>query len=185
MKILEINLLTTQEIPAVLALDRLCFGGLWSEAGYRRELDSPNSCLIALLETEPINSIDRVIGIGCFWAILREAHITLLGIAPQYRQQGLGKLLLCALLDLAVNKYQLERATLEVAASNRQALNLYQNFGFEIAGKRRKYYPNTGEDALILWRQAIDAPKFQQELTICQQQICDRLYPNYILEKRC
>lgn len=182
MKSLEIKLVTYEELPEVLALDKLCFGGLWSEAGYRREIDSPNSCLIALSAKDLIS---EVVGIGCFWAIVEEAHVTLLGIAPHYRRQELGKLLLCTLLVLAVNKYQLKRATLEVAANNQTAIDLYQKFGFALAGRRRKYYPNTGEDALILWRKAIDEPEFQQKLTSWQQQISDRLYPSYTIDNRC
>ncbi|WP_036485543.1 ribosomal protein S18-alanine N-acetyltransferase [Myxosarcina sp. GI1] len=182
MKIIEIKLVTNEDLPKILALDKLCFGGLWTEAGYQREIDSPNSCLLALLFKD---SNPKLAGIGCFWSILEEAHVTLLGIAPEYRQQKLGKLLLCALLSRATNKYQLKRATLEVASSNQTALNLYQKFGFTIAGRRKNYYPKTGEDALILWRKAIDSREFKQKLNTWQQQISDRLYPNYIIENHC
>ncbi len=60
--------------------------------GYQREVDSLNSELIALL------SGDRLVGYGCFWAIVDEAHITILAVHPDY-QQGFGQLILLALLD--------------------------------------------------------------------------------------
>lgn len=92
-----------------------------------------------------------VVGLGCLWSILDEAHITLLAVHPKYQRGGLGTLLLTALLRRAVLR-GLERATLEVRASNEAARSLYAKFGFQEAGRRRHYYKDTGEDALILWR---------------------------------
>jgi ribosomal-protein-alanine N-acetyltransferase len=109
------------------------------------------------------------------WAILEEAHITVLAIHPDYQKQGLGQALLLALLVLAW-KRGLEWATLEVRASNQAAIALYKKFGFETVGHRRKYYQDTGEDALILWRQGLQRPEFQQTLQIWRQQVRDRLH---------
>jgi ribosomal-protein-alanine N-acetyltransferase len=116
----------------------------------------------------------QIIGIGCFWTILEEAHITLLGIHPEYQGQGLGQLLLYALLKKAVNQ-KLEWATLEVRTTNIAALSLYQKFGFEIVGKRKKYYQVTGEDALILWQKKLAQPEFKKDLLYWQAQINERL----------
>ena len=135
------------QIPELVALDNSCLGGLWTFNGYKRELESPNSHFLVL----SLDSNQSIIGCGCFWEILEEAHITLLMIEPDYQGQGLGKLLLSHLLADAV-KRKLERATLEVRASNQPALALYQKFGFQLAGRRKGYYRDTGEDALVLWR---------------------------------
>lgn len=187
---LEIKPLTSELLPAVLELDRLCFGGLWTMDGYQRELASPNSDLLglsiaSLREGEQENftlspphpltpSPHSPIGIGCLWAILEEAHITLLGIHPDYRGQGLGMAMLHALLREATNR-QLERATLEVRVSNHLAISLYQKFGFQEAGRRRRYYQDTDEDALILWRSGLRSPEFGQLMAILERQIGDRL----------
>lgn len=144
---LELRLMSEKDLEAVLTLDRLCFGQLWSEDGYRRELESPNSTLLVL----ELTATQELVGIGCFWAILEEAHITILGIHPEYRHRGWGYLLLHALL-VAAAKAGLERATLEVRESNTVAIALYQKFGFKVAGRRRKYYSDPEEDAFILWR---------------------------------
>ena len=45
----------------------------------------------------------------------------------------------------------LERATLEVRASNNIALAMYQKFGFQEAGRRPNYYPDNSEEGVILW----------------------------------
>lgn len=101
-------------------------------------------------------SPETVIGLGCYWAILDEAHITLLAVTPPYRGQGLGRWLLLHLLQGARDR-GMERATLEVRASNAPALALYRCLGFKTAGRRRGYYDD-GEDALILWCNGLQTP---------------------------
>jgi ribosomal-protein-alanine N-acetyltransferase len=171
--LLSLNPLQPEQLPDVVALDQQCFGGLWTLEGYQRELTSPNSYLLGL--KVPVNfqhtmlsfpiETSGLIGIGCFWAIVAEAHITLLGIHSDYRCQGLGQLVLLALLTEAVH-WGLERATLEVRASNQIAIAIYQKFGFKIAGNRKKYYSNPPEDALILWRGGLQTEEFSRALTV-------------------
>ena len=167
---------------------------MWKIDGYRREVDSPNSdLLIWKRETTNKNKektekfkiptieldesqepLPEVVGLGCSWAILEEAHITILAVHPDYQSQGLGQALLFALLVSAWER-KLERATLEVRVSNQPAIKLYEKFGFKEAGRRKRYYQDTGEDALILWRSALHYPQFEQTLTEWYQQICSRL----------
>lgn len=188
MKILVIQSATIQHIPAIVTLDRLCFGGLWTEEGYRREINSPNSDLLLLgvgeEESKGFPKQQQIIGLGCMWSIVEEAHITLLGIHPDYRRSGLGKLLLIQLFQQAVTR-KLERVTLEVRAANQEAISLYESLGFRIAGRRKKYYPKTGEDALILWRRGLDQPEFVRDLACWQQQNGTRLKDRYCLIDDC
>jgi len=198
---LELQLLTDDQLSAVVELDQRCLGGLWTIDGYQREIDSPNSDLIIWKQvnenenSQPIleelqlpkiplknSSISEheVLGIGCLWAILEEAHITILAIAPEYQGKGLGQGLLFALL-VSAWKRKLERATLEVKVSNQRAINLYQKFGFKQAGRRKGYYQDTGEDALILWRGDLHRPHFPQVLHQWYHEICLRM----IEEEKC
>ncbi|WP_377474706.1 MAG: ribosomal protein S18-alanine N-acetyltransferase [Microcoleus anatoxicus] len=126
-------------------------------------------------ETPPLQVPPTLIGIGCLWAILEEAHIIMLAIHPQFQRQGLGQALLLALLKSACDR-QLERATLEVRDSNLAAVSLYKKFGFKEAGRRKRYYEDTGEDALVMWRSGLEKPEFQQYLAALKVQMCDRLY---------
>ncbi|RMH73072.1 MAG: ribosomal-protein-alanine N-acetyltransferase [Cyanobacteria bacterium J007] len=176
MAVLELQPLCENLLPAVVALDRLALGGLWTLEGYARELDSPNSDLLVLraAPTPERPEPPPLVGLACLWSILEEAHITLLAIDPHYRRQGFGQTLLYALLDRAW-KRQLEWATLEVRFSNRAALSLYQQFGFTQVGIRRGYYKETGEDARILWRSGLKQPDFPETLAQWQSQIHDRL----------
>ncbi|MEH1867285.1 MAG: ribosomal protein S18-alanine N-acetyltransferase [Nostoc sp.] len=168
---LEIKLLTTDNLSAILELDQVCFGGLWTLDGYKRELDSPNSDLLGLFS--PFSNVS-LLGMGCFWSILEEAHITILAVHPQYHRQGLGAALLYSLLKTACDR-KMERATLEVRASNLAAISLYQKFGFKTAGRRRGYYQDNGEDALILWLADLQHSKFQTTLDQWYTTISDRL----------
>jgi len=124
-----------------------------------------------ILDTQ---SSPSLLAIGCSWAILEEAHITLLAVELDYQRQGLGQTLLCCLLKAAHDR-GLERATLEVRVSNQAAIALYEKFGFQTAGRRKRYYAETGEDALVLWRGGLHHPHFPQTLANWQQAASDRL----------
>ncbi|MGB6298903.1 MAG: ribosomal protein S18-alanine N-acetyltransferase [Rivularia sp. (in: cyanobacteria)] len=157
---LQIQSLSQEHLSAILELDQNCFGGLWSKEGYIRELDSPNSEIQGLFSQK---TGEKLLGMGCFWSILEEAHITILAIDSQYHRQGMGAALLYSLIKTARDRH-LERATLEVRASNLAAIALYEKFGFKTAGRRRRYYKDNGEDALILWLGGIHKPEFKETL---------------------
>jgi ribosomal-protein-alanine N-acetyltransferase len=194
MAIITVEKMSSKHISGVLELDQLCFGGLWNARGYQRELESPNSDMLILVISQNTKGRNEevlfkssnfksqinynhqsIIGVCCLWAILEEAHITILGIHPQYQRLGFGQLLLYTLMKSAW-KRGLERATLEVAASNTSALSLYHKFGFQDVGRRRGYYQQTGEDALILWRSHLHDPGFKETLSEWYKQVVARIY---------
>lgn len=118
----------------------------------------------------------HLIGVGCLWAVLDEAHITTLAIEPSYQGQKLGQFLLTELL-LGGHRRGLGRATLEVRASNQKALKLYQKFGFREAGQRRRYYSN-GENARILWRSGLQESEFLEEIEKARKKAIAHLTKN-------
>ena len=182
---LELKPLLSSQLSAAVALDQQALGGFWSLEGYHQELERANSVflgitsekrpaeeksigageILALSSTPP----PLLVGMGCLWGILDEAHITLLVVHPEYRRQGFGHALLGSLLQMACQQ-GLARSTLEVRISNQAAILLYQQFGFEAAGQRRHYYKDNGEDALILWRSGLQTAEFGQSLGQWQQQ---------------
>ncbi len=197
-RVLSVKTVSHADLPDLVALDQRCLGGIWSLEGYGREVDSPNSDLIVLSSlldniddpvselghtasgqgTEnppsPLASSASFLGLGCLWSILEEAHITLLGVDPAYRRQGLGQLLLYVLLTCAQQR-SLERATLEVRVSNQGAIALYEQFGFRRAGCRKRYYPDD-EDALILWLNGLHHPEFDRSRHQWWQSIATKLH---------
>ena len=178
MKKIEIKAVTPANVTEVAALDRICLGGLWQEEAYSREIDSDKSTLVALHLSEPeFDARSKIISLGCLWSIVEEAHITLLAVHPDYRCQGLGQLLLFELLEDALAR-KLEWATLEVNENNLAAVNLYQKYGFQIAGRRKNYYQPAGDDALVLWLKNIQHSEFKSRLRQWQSQLRDRLSTN-------
>jgi [ribosomal protein S18]-alanine N-acetyltransferase len=175
MKVLKLKGLEAAQLEAVVELDRRSLGGMWTIEGYRREMDSPNSDLLILQQVIPQQAIAQpILGVGCVWAILDEAHITTLAIDPTVQRQGLGLVILHALLRASRGR-GLEWATLEVRVSNLGAIALYKRFGFEAVGERKKYYQNPEENALILWRKGLQHSEFEQRLADWEQEIGDRL----------
>lgn len=157
---LKITTLSHDHLSAILELDKECFSGLWSKEGYQREIDSPASEIKGIFSQK---TGTKLLGMGCFWSILEEAHITILAVNSQYRRQGMGAALLYSLIKTACDR-NLERATLEVRASNQAAISLYEKFGFKTAGRRKRYYKDN-EDALILWLGGIHKPEFSSTIT--------------------
>jgi [ribosomal protein S18]-alanine N-acetyltransferase len=154
----SLRIATIEDADSLVDLDRLCFGKLWSRDQYLREIESPNSDIVLLLRK------DQLIAYGCVWAIVDEAHITILGTHPEHLRQGHARKVLKELLRLAIAR-EMKRATLEVKESNQAAIALYQTLGFEEAGRRKKYYSDTKEDALILWTGGLQTVKYQNLLT--------------------
>jgi ribosomal-protein-alanine N-acetyltransferase len=156
-------------LPQIKCIDRTCLGDFWSMDAYEREINCPNSSLLALITLK-----NEVLGFGCLWSILEEAHITILAVRPEYQRQSIGKYLVWGLLEAAHTR-GLEWATLEVRASNSPAIDLYESFGFVHVGRRRNYYQVNKEDALILWRKGLNLPEFPHLLRVWQQEIQAKL----------
>jgi ribosomal-protein-alanine N-acetyltransferase len=89
------------------------------------------------------------------WLMVDESHITTFGVHPEWRRQGIGRQLLLNLVDLA-NALHARRMTLEVRVSNEPAQALYRSFGFDIVGRRPRYYTDDGEDALVMTTPDLD-----------------------------
>lgn len=171
--LLQLKQPQAEQLAEIVVLDSACLGGIWTLEAYQRELDSQNSYLLALSIVSG-TAEETIIGCGCFWTILEEAHITLLMVHPDFQGRGLGQLLLYSLLKTAASR-QLERATLEVKASNQAAQSLYGKFGFQVAGRRKGYYQPTGEDALICWRGGLQDAEFGCTLAGWERSIRHRL----------
>jgi ribosomal-protein-alanine N-acetyltransferase len=118
---------------------------------YAWELQNQGVCHIYVVRTAEW----PVAGFCAFWLVFDEIHINNVAIRPALRGQGLGGALLRHAFGEAA-ALGARRATLEVRASNSGALRLYERLGFYVAGRRRGYYSQPVEDALILWREDLD-----------------------------
>jgi len=140
---LKIRRLTYADLPHVIALERRAFPTPWSLAMFVLELSKASGiCLAALRDGELVGHLicsryDTV------W------HIMNVAVDPAARRQGVASALLRELVERVGEGAQL---TLEVRPSNDGAIALYERFGFLSAGRRRRYYQDNGEDALVMWR---------------------------------
>ncbi len=174
-KLLAIAPLTSSLIPAAVSLDQQCLGGMWAADGYQREIESPNSVMLAAFEQRLDSPASPLLALACLWTVLDEAHITILAVHPDYRGQGLGYFMVTALMQAAW-QLEMEWVTLEVRVSNEVAIALYRQFDFADVGQRKRYYQNPEENALILWRKGLKQSEFPDQLRRWWQQAGDRLH---------
>lgn len=151
------------DISQVAEIDRLSFPVPWGSTSYEYEL-TENQAAHFIVAVDPSGEPWRpkwlswlmgrrpartVIGYAGFWLVVDEAHIGAIAIHPDRRGQGWGGRLLVALLQRAVERGAAS-ATLEVRASNHAAQWLYRKYGFEDVGRRKEYYRDNKEDALLM-----------------------------------
>ncbi len=112
--------------------------------------------------TVPSPQLASIIGFAGLWLMVDEAHITTIAMHPGFRRLGLGEFMLVDLIGIAYN-IGASWVTLEVRVSNYNAQNLYRKYGFREKGVRQKYYSDNQEDALIMWTDEINAPRYKQQ----------------------
>ncbi len=134
------------DLDAVVEIEKRVFGDPWPPSFFRGELRQPMVyARVAELEGALAGYLVAWLGAGT-------GHLGNLAVAPAYRRRGIARRLL---EDLFARARQLAAThlTLEVRVSNFAAQRLYREYGFRLAGLRRGYYRDTGEDAIILeWR---------------------------------
>jgi ribosomal-protein-alanine N-acetyltransferase len=140
--------MTLDDLPAVMEIDRLSFALPWSERSFRFELTGNDAAHLLVAEM-PVGGEQRIAGFLGYWLLVDEMHISTLAVHPEMRGQGIGEQLLEAGLVQAWLQGA-EMSTLEVRPSNKAAIALYSKYGFELVGRRRAYYQDNNEDALLM-----------------------------------
>ena len=128
-------------------LERLCFSRPWSRKMLAEELENMLSAFLVALDDN-----DRVVGYAGLQVILDEGYITNVAVRPECRRNGIAGKLLQVFLDFGQANH-LAFLTLEVRASNYDAIALYGSRGFRSVGRRKNYYEHPKEDAIIMTRE--------------------------------
>lgn len=115
-----------------------------------------------------------IIGFAGMWLAFDEAHITTIGVEPDFRGHGLGELLLLCMVDEAISRGA-NWMTLEVRISNLSAQALYRKYGFTVHGARKRYYSDNNEDALIMWSRALTEPDVRLAIESRRHSLANRL----------
>lgn len=144
----EIVPMEPRHVPQIAALETVCFSDPWSEASVRSELDNPLSLWLAA------EAGGRVLGYIGSQSVLGEADMMNVAVAPDARRHGIARALIERLIE-RLDEQDVGCLTLEVRVSNHAARRLYETLGFSEVGRRKNYYVNPKEDALLLrkrWR---------------------------------
>ncbi len=131
------------EAELVAELERECFPSPWSAAQIRKGLEQGSIKIAGMTES------GMLLGYLSYFSVGDEAEVINFAVAPGRRRQGIGRAILRHVLQ-NWREEGIANGFLEVRASNETAIGLYSAFGFLKAGVRKRYYPETGEDALLL-----------------------------------
>jgi ribosomal-protein-alanine N-acetyltransferase len=143
-----LDLMRERDLPEILAIENESFPLPWTAAMFLKELNNANAqCLTARVNFGPKSVLGAYI---IFWIIADEAHLHNLAVKKEFRRQSLAFYLLKAMQEIA-RLVGIRAQTLEVRQSNTAAIKLYEKCGFVVKGIRPLYYPETHEDALIMW----------------------------------
>ena len=130
-------------VAAVAELEKICFSDPWSEKSVASELN--NKLALWLIAEEE----DRVAGYIGSQTCGDESDVMNVAVHPDFRRRGIAEALVTGLAD-QLKAIGSRCLTLEVRASNAPAIALYEKMGFAEVGRRKNYYRNPREDALIM-----------------------------------
>jgi [ribosomal protein S18]-alanine N-acetyltransferase len=139
---LTIRPLSYGDLPSVISIERRSFPTPWSLAMFVLELSKPDGICLAAEDEHGLVGYLVCARYEEVW------HLMNVAITPERRRRGVATRLVHKLFDDAGSR---ARYTLEVRVSNLAAITMYEGFGFRSAGRRRRYYHDNGEDALIMW----------------------------------
>lgn len=152
---LIIRKMVAEDLEQVHALDQRAFPTPWPLRSFKYELEQNQAAHMWVAEEVKEGLEKKVVGSIVIWLLIDEAHIATLAVDETYRRRGIASQLIFTALSHLVGKGAV-LATLEVRESNEAARGLYQGFGFQPVGRRRAYYRDSGEDAIIMALQDID-----------------------------
>ena len=135
--------MNSDHVPQIAYLETVCFHDPWSEKSIASELENALSLWLVAVEG------DEVIGYVGSQTVLGWTDMMNVAVHPDHRRKGVGEKLVLALED-ALKAQESTCLTLEVRASNEPAKSLYEKLGFTEVGRRKNYYRNPKEDALIM-----------------------------------
>jgi ribosomal-protein-alanine N-acetyltransferase len=168
---LALELMREADIATIQEIEREIFSTPWPRNAYYRELASRSSAHYIVLRQEGVverppayNVADldmSIIGYGGMWRMYDEAHVTTIGVRLDVQHRGYGRVLFAGLVQAAYDMGA-KWVTLEVRTSNDNAMHMYETFGFKVIGRRKGYYTDNGEDAIVMWSDSIHSPRFRR-----------------------
>ncbi|MCL1845101.1 MAG: ribosomal protein S18-alanine N-acetyltransferase [Defluviitaleaceae bacterium] len=135
-----------EHAPAMHAIEAESFSHAWSEISIKYEIMEKTSvCYVA------IDGENALVGHVYMRHLVNEGHIINIAVKKSHRRRGIASMLINLLIETARER-EMIGLTLEVRASNRAAIALYETHEFAEEGIRKNYYTNPTEDGIIMWK---------------------------------
>ncbi|MEA4813148.1 MAG: GNAT family N-acetyltransferase [Anaerolineaceae bacterium] len=152
---ISLRLMTEKDLHEVEALDKLCFSDPWPQGAFAHELLHSQDSLCLVAENTQENGETGIIAAAVFWLIADELHLGTIAVLPAWRKMKIG---LSLLIEGLLRGYQkgAHASLLEVRAGNAAALRLYEGLAYQRVGRRKAYYQDNHEDAILLTLDKID-----------------------------
>lgn len=158
--------MTTVDLPQVVAVEEQAFPSPRSAVFYQQEVTQNQYANYRVIHAMP-TAADRgeplVVTYGGYWLLGDDAHIIAIAVHPDWRKRGLAEWLMLELAALAWGQGA-TLVTLEMRASNTAAGALYRKLGFQEVGRRKRYYRDTDEDALLFSLEGLQDATIQKGL---------------------
>lgn len=158
--------MTGEDLAQVVAIELQAFSAPRSAAFYRQEVTQNSYANYWVLHAVPVDTtVDRalVVAYGGYWLLGEDAHVVSIAVDPGWRRHGIAEWLMLELIASAWQQGAL-LITLEMRVSNIAASALYHKLGFHEVGRRKRYYRDNNEDALLLSLGGLQAAETQQRL---------------------
>ena len=140
---MEIVRLQREHCEILAELEKLCFSHPWSQKAIEDEVHNPNAYFVTAVDEE------KILGYGGMHCSHRECYVDNIAVFGHHRRKGVGTAIVEELIRES-RRRKAEFLSLEVRPSNRAAVGLYTKLGFLEEGRRRNFYNDPTEDALIL-----------------------------------
>lgn len=141
---MNIRRMTLDDISQVVAIDKVSFSLPWPERSFRFEVTENSAARAWVAEAD-----GRIVGMIVAWLLVDEAHIATIAAHPELRRHGIASRLLIHALEY-MRSEGARTSVLEVRESNLAAQEMYRKFGFEVSGRRPRYYRDNEEDAILM-----------------------------------
>jgi ribosomal-protein-alanine N-acetyltransferase len=139
----RIRPMVAADLPVVMDIENRSYSMPWSETTFRGLLRRPDADLVVA------ESRGLLVGYAVTWFVVDQAELGNVAVAQAWRRRGIGARLVEAVLERACERGARE-VFLEVRPSNATAQRLYDRYGFKEVGRRRNYYAEPPEDAVVM-----------------------------------
>lgn len=144
----QLGAITPQDLDKILTIDHSAFKRPWHRKSFLEELACDNAYSYAV-RTPLSDRCMEIIAYVFLRILVTEMHILRIAVAREFQEKGVATWLLQQCFRLAKQK-KVYSVYIEVRSTNKTAIAFYRKSGFQLLGRRPHYYPETGEDALVM-----------------------------------